>query len=267
MTTINPMSTVGASLTVLNSYINDDWTYVAGYGHYKTHQLLAALNAIPTEGAVTAEEHERVKADYQHACETIARMHEAATGRSGEAPARGVVEDVAELRERAEAAEAKLDRVRKVANRPGGFFYRDIRAILDAPAPATIALADIRKGDTIRAEVIGTYGTRTSIEGVAYRQILGGEWQTEDHDTLAAPNQAWTYTLIRCHEPTEPAFVLPTEAGREFTAEREGKEFLFETVNFNNGQKLYILNDECAALTPEQVLSDFTGHRIVDEEA
>src|SRR5690606_40106122 len=46
-------------------------------------------------------EAERFKADYLKACQTIAAMHEAATGRTGEGPVRGVVEDVADMRARA----------------------------------------------------------------------------------------------------------------------------------------------------------------------
>lgn len=45
-----------------------------------------------------ADEIAALKADYLRACQTIAAMHEAATGRTGEAPTLGVVEDVAALR-------------------------------------------------------------------------------------------------------------------------------------------------------------------------
>ncbi|MEU1082329.1 hypothetical protein ABZ368_19270 [Streptomyces sp. NPDC005908] len=51
---------------------------------------------------------ERFKADYLSACQTIAAMHEAATGRTGEGPVRGVVEDVADVRARMLAAEERL---------------------------------------------------------------------------------------------------------------------------------------------------------------
>lgn len=54
---------------------------------------------------------ERYKADYLRACETIAQMHAAATGRPGEGPTRGVVEDVEDVRLRAERAEAAIGRV------------------------------------------------------------------------------------------------------------------------------------------------------------
>lgn len=51
---------------------------------------------------------ERYKADYLSACFLIAQMHAAATGKPGDGPIRGVVEDVADLRERAVALEAAL---------------------------------------------------------------------------------------------------------------------------------------------------------------
>ncbi|MGA5084075.1 hypothetical protein [Streptomyces pseudogriseolus] len=50
---------------------------------------------------------ERFKADYLSACQTIATMHEAATGKAGEGPVRGVVEDVADVRARLLAAEQR----------------------------------------------------------------------------------------------------------------------------------------------------------------
>ncbi|MET9140532.1 hypothetical protein [Streptomyces parvulus] len=69
-------------------------------------------NLTPAELATDAE---RYKADYLNACKTIADMHAAATGRTGEAPTRGVVEDVADVRDRMLAAEAALVRVHHVA--------------------------------------------------------------------------------------------------------------------------------------------------------
>lgn len=50
---------------------------------------------------------ERFKADHLAACRTIADMHEAATGRTGMGPIRGVVEDVADVRDRAENFEGR----------------------------------------------------------------------------------------------------------------------------------------------------------------
>lgn len=51
---------------------------------------------------------ERYKADHLSACALIAQMHAAATGKPGDGPIRGVVEDVADLRERAVALESAL---------------------------------------------------------------------------------------------------------------------------------------------------------------
>ncbi|MER7726409.1 hypothetical protein [Streptomyces sp. NPDC096323] len=58
---------------------------------------------------------ERFKADHLAACTTIADMHEAATGRTGMGPIRGVVEDVADVRARAEKAEKRGDHWKRVA--------------------------------------------------------------------------------------------------------------------------------------------------------
>ncbi|MFJ7411603.1 hypothetical protein ACIQWZ_12415 [Streptomyces sp. NPDC098077] len=54
----------------------------------------------------------RHRDDYLAACRTIAEMHEAATGRKGMGPIRGVVEDVTDVRTRAQATEQQLAAVR-----------------------------------------------------------------------------------------------------------------------------------------------------------
>lgn len=51
---------------------------------------------------------ERYKADHLAACRTIAEIHKAATGRTGMGPVRGVVEDVADVRARAEQAAERV---------------------------------------------------------------------------------------------------------------------------------------------------------------
>lgn len=60
---------------------------------------------------------ERYKADALGACETIAAMHAAATGRRGVAPNRGVVEDVADVRTRAEQTEELLRVAHQCSNK------------------------------------------------------------------------------------------------------------------------------------------------------
>lgn len=52
---------------------------------------------------------ERYKRDYLNACKTIADMHAAAVGRSDIGPIRGVIEDVEDVRLRAERAETERD--------------------------------------------------------------------------------------------------------------------------------------------------------------
>ena len=56
-------------------------------------------------------ERDRFKADYVRACATIAAMHEAAVGEVC-GPIRGAVEDIEDVRTRAERAEAERDQAR-----------------------------------------------------------------------------------------------------------------------------------------------------------
>lgn len=70
-----------------------------------------ATRAVEEQGlrvAAAEADAERFKADHLGACKTIADMYEAATGRTGVGPIRGVVEDVADMRDRAEKAEKRL---------------------------------------------------------------------------------------------------------------------------------------------------------------
>ena len=82
--------------------LNDvtDYSYglngmVRGGKYVLKADVLTALTAKDAEIAA-------LNADYLRACQTVAAMHEAATGRVGEAPRLGVVEDVAEVRKNAE---------------------------------------------------------------------------------------------------------------------------------------------------------------------
>lgn len=64
----------------------------------------------PRELVAEAElrfERNEMRRNYDSACKTIADMHAAATGREGIGPVRGVVEDVEDVRQRAERAEAE----------------------------------------------------------------------------------------------------------------------------------------------------------------
>ncbi|WP_053913673.1 hypothetical protein [Streptomyces sp. TP-A0875] len=92
------------------------WKSVFGIGGLETYRAALAraeeAKAERDHEAATREQAQqdadRYRADYLSACETIADMHRAATGRTGMAPIRGVVEDVADVRARAEQAERQV---------------------------------------------------------------------------------------------------------------------------------------------------------------
>ncbi|MGC5343666.1 hypothetical protein [Streptomyces sp. DT171] len=88
--------------------------------------------------AETAEQDaERFKADHEAACRTIADMHEAATGRTGMGPIRGVVEDVADVRARAQEMETDRDRWRDATEERihrHNDYRRRLAAVLALPA-------------------------------------------------------------------------------------------------------------------------------------
>lgn len=76
---------------------------------------------------------ERFKQDHLGACQTIAEMHAAATGRRGLAPIRGVVEDMADVRTAMLRAEAERD---------GAYHERaQLLALLASLHPSVIAPA------------------------------------------------------------------------------------------------------------------------------
>lgn len=70
------------------------------------------------------EERDRARRDYEVACHLVAKMHHAATG-AVTGPARGVVEDVADVRARSLVAEAKAERLesamREIERKTGHF--------------------------------------------------------------------------------------------------------------------------------------------------
>lgn len=57
------------------------------------------LRRILPQREALVRDRQTLREDYERACQTIARMHEAATGVTGAAPRRGVVEDVQDLRD------------------------------------------------------------------------------------------------------------------------------------------------------------------------
>lgn len=73
------------------------------------------------------EERDRARRDHEGACQLVAKMHHAATG-AVSGPARGVVEDVADVRARMLDAEAKAERLAKVLRHCA----RELQYVLDA---------------------------------------------------------------------------------------------------------------------------------------
>ncbi|MFC8873220.1 hypothetical protein [Streptomyces ardesiacus] len=77
----------------------------------ETVEIPANDLTLPEPAELVAEtelrfERDEMRRNYEGACKTIADMHAAATGRTGMGPVRGVVEDVEDVRQRAEQAEA-----------------------------------------------------------------------------------------------------------------------------------------------------------------
>ncbi|WP_405960581.1 hypothetical protein OG235_24615 [Streptomyces sp. NBC_00024] len=95
-------------------------------------------------------ERDEHKESYLKACTTIAAMHEAAVGEV-RGPNRGVVEDVEDVRLRAEQAEAAIARVHALADRWGNAlgidktYARTLRATLDEPSPAATEATELEK--------------------------------------------------------------------------------------------------------------------------
>lgn len=69
---------------------------------------LARLRHVRRQRDDALRELAEVRDSYQRACETVAAMHAAATGRPGDGPARGVVEDVEDVRRERDALVARL---------------------------------------------------------------------------------------------------------------------------------------------------------------
>jgi hypothetical protein len=124
-----------------------------------------------------------------------------------------------------------------------------------AAAPVPITLADIRKGDTVRAEYVG----------IAHENHGEGYWSTETGETLVNPCiEGWTYTLV--HRP-EPKFVLPTEAGARFHAVDPNGDPVEVVVygSGDDGYRVYRVVGRWEFHDAGSIMSGFTGHRLLGE--
>lgn len=75
---------------------------VSGASEAVVNPVLDMLGSLHWESRRLLDRASSAEADYHGACATIAEMHAAATGRVGEGPHRGVVEDVADVAARAD---------------------------------------------------------------------------------------------------------------------------------------------------------------------
>ncbi|MFD3902991.1 hypothetical protein HXS80_20595 [Streptomyces sp. CB04723] len=160
---------------------------------------------------------ERFKADHEAACRTVALMHEAATGRTGMGPIRGVVEDVADVRARAKETEANGSEIAKAYDR----HRRSLAAIFARPAEASF-------------EEITEYAARTLTRGGV--RLTAAEQARAEAERVA---ERATNTLLRIKHARTAAdawtaigthyHLSATEAGRRArdwrsTAERDATE-------------------------------------------
>ena len=74
-----------------------------------TDRQLQSLRNIGGESEDAANEIDALRADYGQACKLVADMHAAATGRHGEGPRLGVIEDVASVRAELVALRAQVE--------------------------------------------------------------------------------------------------------------------------------------------------------------
>lgn len=145
---------------------------------------------IPTTPEPDGADAERFKQDYLNACKTIADMHAAATGRRGEAPTRSVIEDVEDVRLRAERAETRL-RLAHQARRGKEHQLDDVRRALcdagfmkDDDPYGHADLADVIRqvGEALREKPTGLREQRerpAHPDGTPYRyhEIVAEGWE------------------------------------------------------------------------------------------
>ncbi|MET9942896.1 hypothetical protein, partial [Streptomyces halstedii] len=168
--------------------------------------------------AETAKEDAEIhRANHQAACRTIAEIHEAATGRTGMGPIRGVVEDVADVRARAEQVEANMKEIAKAYDR----HRRALAAIFALRADAPFEEITEYAARTLNR----TGGRLAAAEQVRAEAVRVADRATQTllrikHARTAA--DAWTALGTHYHLPA-------TEAGRRArdwrsTAERDATE-------------------------------------------
>jgi hypothetical protein len=124
-----------------NDIVNLAEAYLKLLEENSTWKRIADTHARDLKQAL--EDLDEAKENYGAACVTVVLMHEAATGRKGEGPRRGVIEDVADVR-------AEMLRLREALQwyADGNHFFRNAYhepRITDIGEHAKAALADQRE--------------------------------------------------------------------------------------------------------------------------
>ena len=283
MTILNPRSTLGTTAFILPSDLNDDWTYMAGSGHYRTADLKAALG-VDELGCGCDEADDNLKA---------------AIKRAEDAEAFG-----AAAVKRAEEAEAKLAEVAQpaieyVEGQGYTLDYSDIER-----HAIRLAVRDLEVlGIAHKQLVADKHAAEQHAEQHQYNRDLALKGRNEAQDraemaqakavALAAERDRLLATIERIDavrrdfyevrgdwaDPQgaaalkaqmerailgDPPFTLPTEAGALVSARNEyGDRYEFELWTNGADSRWMDTSGGYSPLDAAALLSDFTGHRLI----
>lgn len=189
-----------------------------------THAVqLYASTAVELEDARRANaelthDAERFKEDHLGACGTIAEMHAAATGRTGLGPIRGVVEDVADVRERADKVARGLHiYVHALRGRPGReisteYALHCLTQLIAHPEKVCALDRTAAALDQIRSLV-----RRLAAHAVGFKDVLeesdSGPWGK----TVGADIAELSRALTALDGPSQPVMTGPHHFGRSWS--------------------------------------------------
>lgn len=165
--------------------------------------------------ASVGEERNALRADYEGACKTIAEMHGAAVGGFGQAPRRGVVEDVTELRadwnKQAGRANELADELAKFrAN-----FARDQAELASMRITLAEAKADLEQAAKVTCELVDGLSEETRKRQVA-------EVEAERLKLLKAEGDSQCFDLAKEVERLKQTLTTVARRGQVGPPEKPG---------------------------------------------